>query len=170
MNRKPVLSGPTQRIWSRLTVQTISLHRLLSGDGEAHFQNDFLSRINWTIMNYEEANHPPVPKLAHPNEITVKSNEIVKLDATPTTDPDGDNLTYNWYLYFEPGTYLLYTDYQSNRNHQLDIENSDKPVATFIAPKTNKQADMHIILEVTDDGVPNLTRYQRVIVNILPPE
>ncbi|MGF1586076.1 MAG: nucleoside hydrolase-like domain-containing protein [Bacteroidales bacterium] len=132
------------------------------------FQNDFLSRINWTIMNYEEANHPPVPILAHPNEITVKSNDVVKLDATPTTDPDGDNLTYNWYLYFEPGSYLLFTDYQSNRNHQLDIENSDKSVATFTAPAVNKPSDMHIILEVTDDGDPALTRYQRVIVNIMP--
>lgn len=131
------------------------------------FQNDFLSRINWTVMDYKEANHPPVPKLNHPNEITVKSNEVVTLDATPTTDPDGNNLTYNWYLYFEPGSYLLHPDYGSG-NYQLDIENNDKPVATFTAPEVYMPSDMHIILEVTDDGDPQLTRYQRVIVNLLP--
>jgi hypothetical protein len=73
-----------------------------------------------------------------------------------------------WYLYFEPGSYLLFTDYRSNTNHQLDIENSDRPVARFTAPEVRRPSDMHIILEVTDDGDPALTRYQRVIVNILP--
>jgi hypothetical protein len=133
-----------------------------------HFQNDFLARMNWTIMEYKEANHPPVPKLNHPNEIKARSGEVVTLDATLTTDPDGDNLTYKWYLYFEPGSYLLFTDYRSNRNHQLDIENSDRPVARFTAPGVKRPSDLHIILEVTDDGYPQLTRYQRVIVNILP--
>jgi hypothetical protein len=132
------------------------------------YQNDFAARMDWTILPYKKANHPPIPKLKHPNEITVKSNEMVKLDASLTTDPDGNKLTYKWYLYFEPGSYLLFTDYQSNRNYSLDIEDNDKPVARFKAPQVNKPQDMHIILEVTDNGSPALTRYQRVIVNLLP--
>lgn len=132
------------------------------------YQNDFSARMDWTIKNFKEANHPSVVKLNHPNDITVKSGEKVILDASPSTDPDGNQLKYNWYLYFEPGSYLLYTDYQSNKNYQLDITDNDKPVASFTAPKVDKPKDMHIILEVIDNGTPALTRYQRVIVNIIP--
>jgi hypothetical protein len=134
------------------------------------FQNDFSARMDWTIKEYREANHPPVPKLTHPNEITVKSGEIVTLDASLTTDPDGNQLSYQWYLYLEPGSYLLYRDYSlnNNRNFRLDMEGRDTSKATFTAPKVEKPQDMHIILEVTDNGVPALTRYQRVIVNIIP--
>jgi hypothetical protein len=132
------------------------------------YQNDFSSRMDWTIKNYNEANHPPVVKLSHNNEITVKSGEKVILDGSPSSDPDGNQLKYNWYLYFEPGSYLLFTDNQSNKNYQLDIADKDKPVASFSAPKVDQPKDMHIILEVTDNGTPALTRYKRVIVNILP--
>jgi hypothetical protein len=136
------------------------------------FQNDFVARMDWTIKNYKQANHPPVVMLNHSNEITVRSNQTITLDASPTTDPDGDNVTYKWYLYFEPGSYLLYRDYSlnTNRNYQLDINNSDKPIATFNAPNVETPLDLHIILEVTDNGNPSLTRYQRVIVNIIPSE
>ena len=136
------------------------------------FQNDFAARMDWTIKEFNEVNHPPAPKLVHPNEITVKSGEKVTLDASLTSDPDGDKLTYKWYLYLEPGSHLLNRDYatNSNRNFQLDMEGNDTPRALFTAPKVEKPQDMHIILEVTDNGIPALTRYQRVIVNILPDE
>jgi len=89
-------------------------------------------------------------------------------DASPTTDPDGDELIYNWFLYYEPGSYLLYNEYFGDENYQLDIVDSDKPLVSFTAPSVEKPQDMHIILEVTDNGTPALTHYQRVIVNILP--
>ena len=44
------------------------------------------------------------------------------------------------------------------------MEHADKQAASFIAPKVDKD----FILEVTDDGVPSLTRYQGVIVNVIP--
>jgi hypothetical protein len=132
------------------------------------FQNDFSARMDWTIKQVGEANHPPVVKLNHKNEVTVKSGEKFVIDASLTTDPDGNSLKYNWFLYFEPGSYMLFTDNQSNRNYQLDIADRDKPIASFIAPKVDKPSDMHIILEVSDDGQPALTRYQRVVVNLIP--
>ncbi|WP_410493729.1 hypothetical protein [Capnocytophaga sp. oral taxon 902] len=36
------------------------------------------------------------------------------------------------------------------------------------APKVTKPETVHIILKVTDKGSPQLTRYKRVIINILP--
>src|SRR4030042_51648 len=69
------------------------------------FQNDFAARIDWCTMTYEEANHPPVPKVNGPEEFTVKSGEIFKLDADGTYDPDGDNLNFLWFQYPEAGTF-----------------------------------------------------------------
>ncbi|MBN1926118.1 MAG: DUF1593 domain-containing protein, partial [Prolixibacteraceae bacterium] len=55
------------------------------------FQNDFAARVDWCTQTYEQANHPPVPVLTHPEKITVKSGEGFTLDAFDTTDPDGDS-------------------------------------------------------------------------------
>lgn len=133
------------------------------------FQNDFVARIQWAVKSYEEANHPPVPVLAHPNILHVKSGEKVKLDASHSTDPDGNALSFHWFLYLEPGSYLLYTDYVSqNRNYLLDIEGRNQAEASFTAPMVTEPQDMHIILEVKDNGTPALTRYQRIIVNVEP--
>ena len=41
-----------------------------SGAGARPIQNDFAARMDWTIKPYAEANHPPVPKLGHPAELT----------------------------------------------------------------------------------------------------
>ena len=61
----------------------------------------------WTGLFWitKNANHPPVPRLTHPEEITVKSGENFMLDAFDTTDPDGDSFTFLWFHYPEPGTY-----------------------------------------------------------------
>lgn len=40
------------------------------------FQNDFAARMDWCIKPYEEANHPPVIVLTHPERITVKSGQL----------------------------------------------------------------------------------------------
>ncbi len=69
------------------------------------FQNDFAARMDWCTKPYEEANHPPVPALGHPDQITVKSGEGFRLDASGTSDPDGDNLSYLWFQYPEAGSY-----------------------------------------------------------------
>jgi hypothetical protein len=133
------------------------------------FQNDFAARIQWTVKPYYEANHPPAVLLSHSNILNVKSGEKVNLDASHSKDPDGDALSFHWFLYLEPGSYLLYTDYNSiNRNHSLDIDGRNQSKAFFTAPIVSKPEDMHIILEVKDNGTPALTRYQRIIVNVHP--
>jgi hypothetical protein len=40
--------------------------------------------------------------------------------------------------------------------------------AWCMAPRVSKPETMHIILAVTDRGMPALTRYQRVVVTIQP--
>ncbi len=129
------------------------------------YQNDFAARMDWTIKPYAEANHPPVVKLRHPNQLTVKSGERVELDADGSTDPDGDALSYAWFYYGEPGSLLL----QNGRTGApLAIEGAQTSNAWFAAPKVSSPETIHIVVAITDRGTPPLTRYQRVIVTVQP--
>ncbi len=123
------------------------------------FQNDFAARMDWCAMSYEEANHPPVPHLNHPEEITVKSGQSFTLDAFGSSDPDGDSISYLWFNYPEAGTY----------NETIPVngaENVDR--ANFTAPQVSEKATAHFILKIADKGSPPLARYKRIIVTIEP--
>jgi hypothetical protein len=119
--------------------------------------------MDWTIKEYDEANHPPIAKLGHNEFINVKAGERVDLSAAGSSDPDGDNISYKWFLYGEPGTFAMST---ARTGDPLTIQDSNMSEAWFIAPRKAKMGTMHIILAVTDHGTPALTRYRRVIVNI----
>jgi hypothetical protein len=124
------------------------------------YQNDFAARMQWTTKSYKECNHPPVPRVANGEKMTVKSGEQFHLSAAGTTDPDGDSLSYLWFEYPEAGTYkgrVSFTPYSPNLY--------DVPVT---APMVDSTVTLHFILKVTDKGTPALTRYKRVIVTVLP--
>ncbi|HWA28068.1 MAG TPA: nucleoside hydrolase-like domain-containing protein [Lacunisphaera sp.] len=131
------------------------------------YQNDFAARMDWTIKPYAEANHPPVPKLGHSDRLTAKPGQRVDLSAEGSSDPDGNALSYEWFCYSEPGT----MSFASARSGQpLEIRNYDQAKAWFTVPtgRVLRNGTMHIILAVTDHGIPRLTRYQRVIVSVEP--
>lgn len=123
------------------------------------FQHDFAARMDWTIKPYKEANHPPVPKLNHPDKITMKSGETFVFDATNSTDPDGDNLSYLWFPYPEAGSYRGPVRFFTAENIYR---------IPFTAPAVEKPETIHFILRVTDKGTPALSRYKRIIVQVLP--
>ena len=121
-------------------------------------QNDFAARADWCVSSYEGANHPPVVLLDHPSDRSTKLNRTVKLSAKGTYDPDGDELTYKWWHYEEADSY----------SGSIEIQNADKQDALFEVPDDVKTGDaIHIICEVTDSGVPALSRYQRVILDVV---
>ncbi len=124
------------------------------------FQNDFAARMDWATQPYAEANHPPVPRLDHPDRFTVRSGEVFNLSALGTTDPDGDSLSYLWFHYPEIGGWE-----EEIKTHIYAANIYWVPVK---APTVSAPRDAHFILKVTDKGSPALTRYRRVIVTILP--
>ena len=123
--------------------------------------------MDWTILPFEKANHPPVAKLGHAQTLVAKKGDKILLSALGSKDPDGDALSYHWFFYEEAGTFSV----SSARSGQpLTIQNFDQPEAWFTVPKSriggSGKGTMHIILAVTDHGSPRLTRYERVIVTI----
>ena len=126
---------------------------------KSDFQRDFAARMDWTISDYEDANHPPVVKLAHEARLTAKSGEHIGLDAFGTYDPDGDSLSYHWFNYAEAGTLEAPID-MGHAVNDFDV--------WFKLPEVEQTETAHFIVKVTDKGTPALTRYARVIVTIVP--
>ena len=124
------------------------------------FQHDFAARMDWCVKPYQQANHPPVPALAHPETFTVKSGQLFHLNAKGTTDPDGDSMSYLWFQYKEAGTFPKAVSFSPYSPNLYDL-----PVT---APVVETPQAIHFILQVTDKGTPKLTRYKRVIVTVEP--
>lgn len=131
------------------------------------YQNDFSARMDWTIKSYEDANHPPRPQLNHSAFLVARPGDRVDLDATGSVDPDGDALSYNWFVYEEAGTRGMMS---SRSGVKLEIQNFDQQRA-WLTVKTDRvnapgTGTIHVILAVTDHGTPRLTRYRRVIIDV----
>jgi hypothetical protein len=124
-----------------------------------HLQNDFRARLDWCVTDFAGANHPPVPRLRGPLHRTVAPGERVRLDAGSSMDVDGDNLAYAWIFYPEVGSY---------RGALPQLANPRSPQTSFVAPKADTAKTIHLLVAITDNGVPPLTRYRRVIVTIDP--
>ena len=123
------------------------------------FQNDFAARIDWCTKSYENTNHPPIPAVRQSSRLTVKSGEGVFLDASNSFDPDGDNLSFLWFNYPEAGTLKEEVKVNGTENAQR---------VYFNVPKVDKKETIHFILKVTDKGTPALSRYKRIIIDIVP--
>jgi hypothetical protein len=122
------------------------------------FQADFAARAAWLELSYAAANHPPDAKMALPDRVTVRSGARVVLDATPSFDPDGDALSYKWWVYREASTYKASVSIASNASR----------VASLKAPTVTSNQTIYVILEVKDNGSPSSTRYQRVTLTVTP--
>jgi hypothetical protein len=120
-------------------------------------QSDFAARADWCVSSYAEANHPPIVTLANALDMKVNSGTKVSFSARETTDPDGDALNHRWWQCSDADTYP----------GSVLVEHADKQVAWVTVPTdaTGGQT-IHIICEVTDNGAPPLTRYQRVVLTI----
>jgi Protein of unknown function (DUF1593) len=126
-----------------------------------HLQNDFKARMDWCVAKFEDANHPPEPRFQgdaslKPRLAEVKAGASYPLDASGTLDPDGNKLSFSWYVYPESGTYL----------GGVTIRDPSSPRATVDVPGDASGKSIHVVLEVTDDGTPALTRYRRAVINV----
>ncbi len=139
-------------------VGDVSSRRLSVARWRKAFQADFAARAKWLISSYGSANHPPDARITGASALTVPSGQTVPLDATPSTDPDGNGLSYHWWVYREAGSHT----------GSMTIENDRVAVTSLVAPQVTSTKTVHVILEVTDSGSPALTRYQRLVLTVNP--
>lgn len=153
---RPLWTNAMDEVFSEIDQQYHTSNQATIWRWREAYQHDFAARMDWCFKPFEEANHPPVPALAHEQILQVNEGEKVTLKAEGSTDPDGDKLSYKWSYYREAG----------NSVYWLDVENENFPEASFTAPTMGFPQEIHFLLSVTDDGDPSLTRYKRVIVKV----
>jgi hypothetical protein len=125
----------------------------------AHLQNDFAARLDWCVHDFAAANHPPQVKVAGERIRKVRPGERLALDASATSDPDGDKLEFQWLPYPEPSGYA---------GPIPAIDGERMPTASLTVPAVEQPTSLHLILIATDNGAPPLTRYARVVLEIRP--
>jgi hypothetical protein len=120
------------------------------------FQADFQARLGWCVKPYAEANHPPVVRVEGRRERAAAPGEAVVLDARATSDPDGDDLSFEWSIY----------PVAAGAKEQAAIEGRTSKVARLEAPPGASGRTIPVLLTVKDGGSPRLTRYARVLVTV----
>lgn len=119
-------------------------------------QMDFAARLKWSVTpKYAGANHEPVVKIQGPLNIMASAGEKIHLNGA-VSDPDGNTISIRWWQ-FQVGTYSKRVTISNPASKQAEAEIP----ADAVSGQT-----IHIILEATDNGVPSLTRYQRVIITV----
>lgn len=125
------------------------------------YQNDFAARMRWCTLNVSEANHNPKVLLNGDDGkdvtlMTAKPGAKVLLDASGSTDPDGDAVSFSWWIYSDASS------------ASASLTGTRKSKAKLVISESSDSGQVHVILEVRDNGQPQLTSYRRVIVNVEP--
>jgi hypothetical protein len=124
----------------------------------ADLQNDFRARLRWCVTPTHAANHPPLVRIEPTPPPTAIGGTLLHLTTRASSDPDHHTLQTEWIHYREPGTWKGEVTFETNGADLL-----------VTLPKVRSPETLHFIARVTDNGAPPLTRYQRVVVTVLPP-
>ena len=126
------------------------------------YNNDFAARMDWTMTNdYAKVNHHPVAvvngdKTRQVLEVSGSPGSTVSLSTEGSSDPDGNSLVYAWSFYKDPSSY----------KGSVNVQNSKAASAAVDIPSDASGKNIHMILELHDNGSPNLYAYRRVIINV----
>jgi hypothetical protein len=126
--------------------------------------NDFKARMDWCVLPYAKANHPPVAALNGDTsdailKLSAKPGEQVTLDASNSTDPDKDSLRFSWWNYPEAG--------RQPYGKALVIESASAKKIQFIIPPDAAGKELHLILEVWDQSqIVPLVDYRRTVITV----
>ena len=121
--------------------------------------NNFAARMYWAKNGMGNRNPIVIVNGNKENNIlklTSKNGKTMIFDASKSFDPDGDQLTFKWWVLPEAGTY----------NDNTIIKDANTSIAKVHIPSDSKGKIIHVICEVTDHGIPNLTSYRRIIIEI----
>ncbi len=127
-----------------------------------HIWNNFAARMLWSATDdFSTVNHHPIAILDGDTSLkciykNAKPGGSLVFDASKSKDPDGDQLDYKWSVYNEPSTY----------KGRVTIEDSSRSKCKVLIPSDALGKTIHLILEITDNGVPALTVYRRIVISV----
>ena len=173
---KPVQDGEIQfKPWAAYT-DTID-HWIDPADGKEYHDvhtpvwpwrqamwNDLKARMDWCVATYEDANHHPVARIdgyetGEIIRLEAKPGEKFAFDASGSTDPDGDELRYYWWIYPEAG--------RKAYGKEVPVRGATEPKVSFKVPKDAAGRELHLILEVWDKSeIAPLPAYCRVVIEV----
>jgi hypothetical protein len=125
----------------------------------AHLQNDFRARLAWCTTLAPAGNHPPRVYLngkERPFYLSCKAGEAVSLNSAKTFSDPGERLQYEWATYPEAGTF----------RGSVTFTHTNLPSTQVKIPADAAGKVIHVLLTVTDNGMPPLSRYGRAILEV----
>jgi hypothetical protein len=122
-------------------------------------QNDFAARMKWSVTpTYAVANHEPNVTIRGNTRVSARPGNTVRLEGA-ASDPDGNALTVRWWRWKDVDTYPGDVNFSNPAALATDLQIPNDAAAG---------QTIQLVLEVTDNGTPSLTRYQRVAVSVTP--
>ncbi len=124
--------------------------------------NDQMCRMDWCSKSFDEANHHPIAVVNGDQSnsilrLNALAGEVITFDAHGSTDPDGDELFYKWWIYKEAGTYP----------GNISISDPHKIKTSVRIPSGAGGKQIHLILEVKDNSeIASLFDYRRIVIDV----
>ena len=120
-------------------------------------QNAFAARMKWSVTpTFAAANHEPEVGVRGNPRIAAHPGQVIRLDGI-ASDPDGNLVTVRWWRWKDVDTYP----------GDITIADPGSLMASVRVPDDAQPGQtIQLVLEGRDDGIPPLTRYQRVVITV----
>lgn len=124
--------------------------------------NDFAARMQWAAEG--DGNVNPIVSvtakggsegLAGELRLTAQRGKAVRLDASPSYDPDGDAISFKWWQQPDAGS-----------SHTEIPVSGEGSIVSISIPEDCNPGTLHYVCEVHDDGPFSLVAYKRIIIEV----